>query len=151
MKLIHNLLGGLAGAVALNLLHETMKRIQPDAPHVDEVGEQAAAKAIELTGLDVPEHKTLAGVTLAADLASNAFFYSMIGQGKESNLVPRGAVYGLAVGLGTLGLAGAGPVDDTPITKTTATKMMTVAWYVFGGVVAGWMIGGLREHYPDKS
>ncbi|RYY61339.1 MAG: hypothetical protein EOO05_06770 [Chitinophagaceae bacterium] len=150
MKLIHNLLGGLAGAVALNILHETMKKLQPDAPHIDEVGEEATAKAIEWTGHDAPEGNTLTGVTLAADLASNAFFYSMIGQGKESNLVPRGAVYGLAVGLGTLGIASSGPVDDTPITKTTATKMMTVAWYVFGGVVAGWMIGGLRKHYGEE-
>src|SRR4051812_2733125 len=142
MKLIHSLLGGLAGAVALNLLHETMKRIQPDAPHIDEVGEEALAKTVEFAGYDAPEGKALTGVTLAADLASNAFFYSLIGQGKESNLVPRGAIYGLAYGLGTLGIAKSAPLDDTPITKTTATQMMTVGWYVFGGIVAGWMISG---------
>ncbi|RYY56299.1 MAG: hypothetical protein EOO09_07110 [Chitinophagaceae bacterium] len=147
MKVLHNILGGLAGAVALNIVHEVAKRISNDAPHIDAVGKEAMAETIEFAGHEAPQGNSLTAVTLASDIASNAAFYSLIGLGKESNLVPRGAIYGLAVGLTTLGGASVLPLDDAPLTKTTATKIMTVGWYVIGGIVAGALISRLREEY----
>lgn len=147
MKILHNIIGGLAGAAALNIVHEIMKRSCSIAPRIDKVGEEAMAGAIELAGHNAPEGKKLTAVTLASDIVLNAAFYSLIGAGKESNLVPRGAVYGLAAGLSTVGGASVAPLNDEPVTKTTTTKIMTVSWYVIGGIVAGAMINGLRRHY----
>jgi hypothetical protein len=44
MRLINSLIGGFAGAIALNILHETVKRYYDKAPRVDLVGEEALEK-----------------------------------------------------------------------------------------------------------
>lgn len=145
MKLLTNLIGGLAGAVALNLLHETVKRLDHDAPRIDLVGEEAIAKGMEGAGLEPLSGDALFTAALAGDLISNALYYSSIGVGKKSNLILRGAAIGLGAGIGALTLTKPMGLSDAPITKTDQTKVLTVAWYVFGGVVTGLTIRLLRK------
>ena len=47
MKFIHNLIGGLAGAVALNIIHEVARKLDPDAPQVQLVGEEALSSLLQ--------------------------------------------------------------------------------------------------------
>lgn len=136
MKLPMNLLGGLAGAIVLNVVHEGARRIMDNAPHINEIGEEGVVKIAKATGIKAPEGNNLYATTLAADLAGNAMYYSMIGRGDEKNVWVRGAAYGLAAGLGTLGLTGPIGLNDQPVTKTTLSKVMTVAWYTLGGLAA---------------
>ncbi len=145
MKTFQNLLGGLAGALALNLLHETVKRLDHDAPRIDLVGEEALSKTIEATGGEAPTGNKLFGLTLAADVTANAGFYSLIGQGKDENILTRGAVFGLVAGIGALALTEPMGLDDAPITKTTRTKVLTVAWYLAGGLVTALTIRAIRD------
>ena len=145
-----NLIGGLAGALALNILHETYKRLDSDAPQVDLIGEEAVTKIVESTGNDAPEGEILFGVTLVSDIISNALYYSLIGVGKKKNILLRGAGYGLVAGAGTLTLTEPMGLDDAPVTKTTKTKILTLAWYVAGGLVAALVIKKLKKKSAAK-
>ena len=150
MKEIENIAGGLAGALALNILHESYKRIDNDAPRVDLVGEEALTKTVESVGLEAPKGEKLFGLTLAADVISNAMYFSAIGVGKKKNLLLRGAGYGLAAGLGAVLLTKPMGLDDEPVTKTNKTKILTVAWYLAGGIVTALTIQALKGKVSDK-
>ena len=145
MKTITNIAGGLAGAVALNILHESVRRIDHKSPRIDLVGEEALTKIIKSIGVEPPKGNKLYAATLAGDVVSNALYYSMIGVGKKNTLLLRGAAYGLAAGIGALALTKPMGLSDAPITKTTETKVLTVAWYLFGGLVTAFAIKSLQK------
>ncbi|MCF0058537.1 hypothetical protein [Dyadobacter sp. CY356] len=151
MKDIENIAGGLAGALALNILHESYKRLDSEAPRVDLVGEEALTKTVESVGLKAPKGEKLFGLTLAADVISNAVYFSAIGVGKKKNLLFRGAGYGLAAGLGAVLLTKPLGLNDAPVTKTTKTKILTVAWYLAGGLVTALTIQALKGKVSDKN
>lgn len=145
MKPLTNLIGGLAGAVALNILNETVKRLVHDAPHIDLVGEQAVIKITRKAGMAPPAGESLFIAAIAGDLISNTIYYSLIGRGNGSNIMLKGLGYGLGAGLGALAATAPMGLDDVPITKTETTKILTVAWYVLGGVVAAATIKALKK------
>jgi len=145
MKLIQNLIGGLAGAVALNLLHETIRHFDPNAPRIDLIGEEGLNKAIETAGGPALEGNSLYAATLAGDIVSNSLYYSAIGTAKDKHLVARGALVGIAAGIGALQLTKPMGLEDTPVTRTPKTKWMTVGYYLVGGLVAAFVIKGLRK------
>src|SRR4051812_32068222 len=91
-----NLIGGFAGALALNVVHETVKRFYPDAPRVDQIGKEALSKLITAAGGSVPDEKTLYASTLGADLVSNAVYFSLAGVGEPKTVISRGLGLGLA-------------------------------------------------------
>ena len=145
MKTVNNLLGGLAGAIALNIIHQAAKKINHDAPRVDLVGEEAVTKGLKYAGIEPPKGDNLFATTLAGDLISNAIYYSAVGVGKDRNLLFRGIAYGLSAGIGALILTKPIGLSDAPITKTPQTKVMTVAWYVLGGLATALTIKALRR------
>ncbi|GAB3922141.1 hypothetical protein [Mucilaginibacter myungsuensis] len=144
-KLTSSIIGGIAGAVALNILHQAVKEFLHEAPRVDLVGEEALSKGMETAGIEPPTGDQLFAATMAADLLSNAVYYSLIGFGKKKQLPWIGAVSGMAAGVGALTLTKPLGLSDAPVNRKTATKIMTVAWYTFGGVVAGSIIKVLRK------
>ncbi|MBC6991433.1 hypothetical protein [Hymenobacter sp. BT491] len=126
---------GLAGAVVLNVVHETVRRIRrDDAPRMDLFGERGLRKLFDKAGVAAPNHKTLYYMTLAGDLLSNGLYYSFIGRGK--NAWRRGALLGLAAGVGGVLLPGPMGLGKAPSNRTPQTKAMTVAWYLLGGLAA---------------
>lgn len=145
MKEIKNLAAGFAGAVALNVLHETVKRLDSEAPRVDLVGEEALSKTLESVGINPPKGNALFTATLAADILSNALYYSAIGIGKRKYLLIRGAGYGLAAGIGAVTLTKPMGLSDAPVTRTTKTKVLTVAWYLVGGLITALAIKALKK------
>lgn len=145
MEDIRYIAGGVAGAVALNILHESAKRLVPQAPRIDLVGEEALAKAVGMTGAEPPKGQKLFAATLGADLISNAMYFSAIGLGNKKDIFLRGAGYGLAAGIGAIALTKPLGLDDSPIAETTKTKVMTVAWYLFGGLVTALTIKVLTK------
>jgi hypothetical protein len=145
MNWIKNIAGGLAGAIALNVLQEAMKHLNHDAPNIALVGEEGLNKALKAAGGEPLHGDKLFNATLAADLISNTLYYSMIGVGKKEHLMLRGAAYGLAAGAGALKLTKPLGLSDAPVTKTDRTKVMTVAWYLFGGLVAAATIKALKK------
>lgn len=142
---IKSLAGGLAGAVVLNIVHEAARRLYDKALRINKVGEEAVTKSLNAVGVPAPTRKTLFATTLAADIASNATYFAAIGKGADKYLLLRGAGYGLAAGLGAIGLTQKLGLIDKPVTKTTETKVLTVAWYLLGGLVAAFIMGKVNE------
>ncbi|MFD0766321.1 hypothetical protein ACFQZI_15775 [Mucilaginibacter lutimaris] len=145
MKLLKNFAGGLAGAIALNILHEIVRRIYHDAPRVELIGEEAVTKISNAAGTEHPTGDTLYLTTLAGDVISNAMYYSAIGAAKKKHLVITGLGVGLSAGFGALKLTKPMGLSDAPVTRTNTTKALTVAWYTFGGLVAALTIKSLRK------
>jgi hypothetical protein len=135
MRLSQALISGAAGAVALNILHETARRVIPHAPRMDVIGMRALARSLRGLDQEVPPRDELFSWTLVGDLGSNAVYYSLVGLGDEDRIWFRGAALGAAAGVGGAFLPprmGLGRQPD----ETTATRVMTVIWYLVGGVVA---------------
>ncbi|RYG00201.1 MAG: hypothetical protein EOO02_15395 [Chitinophagaceae bacterium] len=140
-----NLLGGLAGAVALNVIHEVYKKFDVDAPRVDLVGEEALRWSAGVVGVDEPNDTQIYAATLAADVISNSLYYSLAGFAGKNTVVAAGAGLGLAAGIGALTLTKPLGLNDEHVNKTSKTKFLTVAWYVAGGVVAGLVLKALKR------
>lgn len=141
---IRNILGGITGAVVLNLVHEVAKRVSHKAPRVDLLGEEALTKTVEAVGLDAPTGEVLTASTFVADLASNAGYYAMIGKGDDDTILIRGAGYGLMAGLGAIGLAKPLGLNESTVARTGETKLLTVTWYLLGGLAAALAMKSLR-------
>lgn len=140
-----NLLGGLAGAVTLNFLHETYKRLDSKAPRVDLVGEEALSKTMEHLDYEAPAGNSLFTVTLIADVISNALYYSLIGVGNKKNIMRRAAVLGTMAGIGAVVLTKPLGLSDAPVTRSSRTKALTVILYLTGALTAGFTIRALKK------
>lgn len=144
-KVFSSLIGGLSGAVALNILHQAVKQFDHEAPRVDLVGEEALSKGLGKIGIEPPTGNKLFAATMAADLLSNAAYYSIVGACKKKHLPYAGALVGIAAGVGALTLTKPMGLSDAPVTRTKKTKVLTVTWYTFGGIVAGAVMMALRK------
>ena len=145
MKAITNFIGGLAGAAALTVLHETVRRLDADAPRIDLVGQEGMNRLLTNIGAEPLEGDALYMATLAGDLISNAVYYSIIGAGSRKFLLARGAAYGLAAGIGNVELTKSAGLNASPVTRTEKTKLMTIAYYMFGGIIAALAIKKLSR------
>ena len=74
MKAIYALEGGVAGAAALTLLHETIKKTVPNAPRMDLLAMNALSKGLKIVGARTPNERKLYGLSLTGDLLSNSIF-----------------------------------------------------------------------------
>jgi len=136
MKALYALEGGIAGATAMTLIHETVKNKVPNAPRMDLLGMNALAKGLKVIGARTPNERSLYAWTLAGDIISNSLFYSFAGIGQRENALARGAALGLAAGLGAVLLPKPMGLNEHPGNKSIETKIMTVGLYVVGGLVA---------------
>ena len=101
------LASGLAGAVALTLLHEAARRLRPsDASRMDVLGMRALGKLLGKTDAPQPDNRTLFNLTMAGDLLFNGLYFSFVGRGPSA--WGRGAVLGLAAGVGSVATKAAG-------------------------------------------
>jgi hypothetical protein len=138
------LVSGLAGAVALTLIHETARRVLPDAPRMDTLGRRALARGFEALGREPPRRDALQGLALAGDLASNTLYYALVGVGGAAGAAVRGAVLGAAAGVGAVVLPPRMGLGRRPSQLTNRTRVLTVAWYLAGGLAAAATFRGLR-------
>jgi hypothetical protein len=144
MKLSSAIGGGIAGAITLTLIHETVRKFITDAPRMDLLGMEAIAKTLDSADAEIPEEDKLFKITMAGDIISNSLYYSLIGIGKGHQAILRGALLGLAAGVGAVYLPKPLELNTAPAGRTLQTKIMTFALYTIGGVVAGF-IGQLIE------
>lgn len=135
MKLTSALAGGISGAVALTVVHETVRRINPKAPRMDLLGMEAIAKSLKNFKADVPDQNKLFNITMAGDLLSNSLYYSLAGWGSERQVMVRGALLGLAAGIGAIYLPKPLGLNEAPATRTLQTTLMTVGLYLTGGLI----------------
>ncbi|MGI4751827.1 MAG: hypothetical protein ACRYFB_14440 [Janthinobacterium lividum] len=146
MKLTTALAGGLAGAVALNLIHESYRKFDADAPKIHLIGEEALLKMLKAANLPLPKNRDeLYKWTMAGDIISNAAYYSLIAVGKPKGLLNRGLILGLAAGIGGVLTPKKMGLNNTPTDRTTETKVLTILWYTLGGLAAAGVMKAFKK------
>lgn len=150
MKLLSALAGGLAGACAVTLLHEIVKRIDKEAPRLDLLGMDAMQKGMNKLDMEVPDDDTLYKETLAGDLASNTIYYSLAGIGAENTELKGGAL-GIAGGLGAIYLPQMFGLSKEHTNRTDKTKALTTLYYSLGGMVASEVMKLVDAYFNKKT
>lgn len=136
---------GLIGAVALTVLHETVRRFIPEAPRADILGMRAIKKVMESADAEPPADDELHDWALGGDVLSNTLYYSLIGLSKPENAMLTGAALGLAAGIGAVILPGPMGLGTAPTKRTEATVAMTIGWYLAGGLVTAGVYRWLKR------
>jgi hypothetical protein len=139
------LTGGFAGASVLTAVHETIRKTLPFAPRMDLLGMMALSKVLQQFGKIPPNQKKLFYLTMAGDVISNAFYYSISGVGKNKNPIQKGLLLGLGAGVGAVLLPKPMGLNPAYSSRTTQTAIMTIALYTLGGLVAGLVIEALDK------
>jgi len=122
------MLAGLGGALALNLLHEIVRKNFDNVPHINEVGEEALKKITDYTPFEISDPNTLYAATLAGDIVSNAIYYGTTATNHDFTS-------GIAAGIGAIVLPQKMGLDDQSVAENNKKKIMTVGYYVFGALV----------------
>lgn len=142
--------GGLLGACAITLIHESVKKIVPQAPRMDLLGMEALGRAFAETGKVPPSPKKLYRMALAGDLVSNALYYSIAGIGTMKYAWARGAALGVAAGLGALLVPQRMGLLATPSHRSKASQSMTFGLYLAGGLIAAAAMHWLHRLNREK-
>lgn len=135
MKPIAAIGGGLAGAAAVTLIHESVKKVVPKAPRMDLLGMHAISKGLNAAGIKAPTDARLFAIALTGDLLANSLYYSIAGIGNEKNLWLRSTALGVAAGIGALSLPKFFGLKEKHSNRTVTTSLMTVGLYVTGALV----------------
>lgn len=138
-------IGGLAGACTLTLLNESVKKLDKDAPRMDLLGMNAVARLMKGNNILSQTAGKLFPVALAGDLVSNSLYYSMADTGDKRKTLIRGALLGLGAGVGAVALPKTLGLNEDATTRTMKTKILTVTWYLIGGLVAAAAINLLDQ------
>jgi hypothetical protein len=145
MSIIKNLLAGLGGAVALNVLHEGLKNKNFEMPRIDLLGEEALQKTLNYFGTGISDPDKLYKATLASDVVSNAIYYSMIGAGGTQNVWTKAVTLGLTAGFGAVNLPEPMGLNPAPVAATDTRKALTVAYYVAGALLTAGILKALDK------
>jgi hypothetical protein len=130
------LAAGAVGAVALTAVHQFARRVTDTAPRMDVLGERAIARTVTAAGGALPLQPALQRYALAGDLVANSMYYSLVACGSRSGLWARGVALGLAAGAGALVLPRRLGLGKPPRSHHVSNQIMTVAWYLIGGLAA---------------
>lgn len=141
---------GLAGAAATTLIHETVRRIVPNAPRMDLLGMMALSKMLKNSDKPVPGKSKLYGWTMAGDIVSNSLYYSLAGIGKKKGAILRGGLLGLAAGVGAVLLPKPLGLNEEYSNRTNATKLMTIGLYLAGGLVTAAVLRALQKRQEKR-
>jgi len=126
-----NIIGGLAGAIVLTLLNESLKNVNSDMPRIDLVGKEVVQKTAEYFGLDIENSESLLSTALVSDIISNTAYYSLI-NGEKEELWLKAASAGLLAGLGAVNLPDKMGLNDEPVSKSLTTKALVIGYYLAG-------------------
>lgn len=136
MILARALGSGLIGAGALNLLHETARRVIPGAPQMQIIAMRALARAFYATDQLPPRRDKLYWLAMAGDLISNSLYYSLVALASRRHAWTAGVILGTLAGTGAVFLPRRIGLGDQPGGSRPERQVMTFAWYFVGGLVA---------------
>lgn len=135
MGKIRNLIAGFTGAIALNILHEAIRKQGDNVPYIHLLGEDALNKGMVAIGEPIENEDRLYQATLATDVVSNGLYYSLIGAGKSKYIWPKALGLGLSAGIGAINLPNALGLDEAPTARNNQVKALTIGYYLFGALV----------------
>ena len=146
-----SVVSGMAGAVALTAVHQAARMMSDKAPQMDVLGMRAIARGTGASGMtdesgdvDPARNPGLHKAALAGDLLANSAYYSL------ATTWTRGAVLGLAAGIGALVLPQRMGLGDPPHSELLSNKIMTIAWYTLGGLAAAWTAQCLARRRDEQ-
>ena len=151
MKLVSSIAGGFAGACVVTLLNQIIKKFDKGAPRIDLLGQEVAAEMHEAVGSDVPAKSQLYKEALAGDLLSNTIYFSIAGANNKQTEV-QGGIQGVFAGLSAVyapGLSNALNAKHTG--ETDKKKILTMAYYFIGGVVAAKVMKFVDEKLSEDN
>lgn len=125
---------GLAGALATTLINEIGRRSFRTAPQLDTLGRRAIVSTLRGLEMKPPSGNRLQQWALAGDLVFNSLYFGLAGAKPRSWSC--GPLLGLGAGIGAVTLPPTFGLGCWPTRRTPATKMMTIGWYIVGGVAA---------------
>ena len=137
MSLTEAALSGIAGVAVLTTIHEVARKNLPNAPRMDLLGMNAIEKGLQHYDLPVPTKETLREEALAGDLLANGLFYGLVACGRPEKAIENGLMLGLIAGVGAVTLPGYLKLGTEECCRSPQTQLMTIGWYVAGGLVAG--------------
>lgn len=140
MMTIPSLVAGVAGAGALNLIHESARKTIPNAPHVDLLAMRGVGLFfLRPLGAQVPLGKLRRWV-LAGDLISNSLYYAaVVGASRNQNpasVWKRSLAWGLFAGGTVVALPSLLRMQQQESRNFPVTAALTVAWYTIGSLTA---------------
>ncbi len=135
MKFAKSIIAGFAGAAALNILHESVRKIDREAPRMDLVGEEVVKKSAEAMNIEPPAGNKLYGITLAGDMVTNASYFAAIGMGGRKFILLRAIGAGISAGIAAIKAPKPMGLNEKHVANTDKREIMTVAYYVFGALV----------------
>jgi hypothetical protein len=136
MSVFKALVSGLVGAATVTLVNEAARQVLKDAPRLDVLGKRAFAFPLMRAGKQPPPNSELYWYSLGGDLVANSLYYSLVSLGGANNALYVGGMLGAAAGIGTVTLSEPLGLGNEPVNRTTETEIMTVAWYLAGGLAA---------------
>jgi hypothetical protein len=139
MKNLAALVSGVAGACALNLIHESGRKLIPNAPHIDQVVIRAIGKSLRWIGVHPPSLGSLRRIAMAGDVLSNSLYYAAIGglsvSQSKRDIWMRAWILGTAAGVIVVQLPPVLGLGQQPSRKFSVTAALTVGWYLTGALV----------------
>ena len=122
------IIAGLGGAIALNIIHEVIRKNFQNVPHINEVGEEALVKAMKHTPINITGKDNIYATTLIGDILSNGLYYATTAT--RHNLAS-----GIIAGTAAIALPKQIGLDDSPIAGNNKKIAMTVGYYVAGALI----------------
>ena len=142
MKTDRGLFAGFLGTCALNFIHETGRRIIPEAPRMDLVAMKAIDKILRRFNIELTP-PTLRTLAFAGDMVSNSLYYSVLSKmavrHQPQDLWKKASALGLAAGVGAVVLPPLLNLGDQP--RNPKTALMTIAWYTLGAFATAQALG----------
>lgn len=131
-------IAGLAGALVLNILHESIRSRFTGAPRINELGEEALQKSLKPFNVSLDNPQSAYWATLSSDIVSNAFYY-----GATATTSP--VVSGALAGIGAVKLPRYLGLNDEPVAATPQKRLLTVSYYLVGALVTRAVYKALRR------
>jgi hypothetical protein len=145
MSLMKAIFSGFVGACAVTLINESARQVIKDAPRLDILGKRSIALPLMKTGRTPPKNDNLYWLSMAGDLAANTFYYSLLCLDDKENALRNGVLLGLTAGAGAVILPKPLGLGTESSARNTKTGIMTVAWYLAGGLAAAATYKALSE------
>ncbi|MBC7390396.1 MAG: hypothetical protein H7329_14360 [Opitutaceae bacterium] len=136
---------GLLGALAVSLVHESLRRFLPKAPRMDKLGMQAISVILEKAGHTPPSENELYLIAMVGDIISNGIYYSIAGSDSSKKTIIKGALLGAAAGVGAIVLPGPLGLNKEYSNKTMQTKSITFGLYLFGGILTSVLMNKMNK------
>ncbi|MDQ3291472.1 MAG: hypothetical protein M3Q05_09305 [Bacteroidota bacterium] len=136
MKVSAALAGGLAGTLTVASLHESLRRVTPDAPSMDQLNIALIRKSLNSIQKEVPTDDQLQRWAVGGELFCDTAYYGLAAMGGKKGIWLRGIILGLVAGITAVVLPKPLGLPEEPSNKTVATQMMTIGLYLTGGLAA---------------